>query len=61
MASDATQMQSEKHDALASSTIRVDVGLLDKVMKPMGVTYSMVDMRDPSVVRAALRPETRLV
>ena len=35
--------------------------LLDKVMKPMGVTYSMVDMRDPAVVRAALRPETRLV
>ena len=29
-------MQSEKHDALASSTIRVDVGLLDKVMNLVG-------------------------
>jgi two-component system chemotaxis sensor kinase CheA len=36
MASDSTQMQSEKHDALASSTIRVDVGLLDKVMNLVG-------------------------
>jgi cystathionine gamma-lyase len=35
--------------------------LLDKVMAPMGLTYTMVDMRDPSVVRAAIRPETRLV
>lgn len=35
--------------------------LLDKVMKPLGITYTMVDMRDPAVVRAALRPETRLV
>ncbi len=35
--------------------------LLDKVMKPMGLTYTMVDMRDPQVVRAAMRPETRLV
>ena len=29
-------LQSEKHDALASSTIRVDVGLLDKVMNLVG-------------------------
>jgi two-component system chemotaxis sensor kinase CheA len=36
MASDAIQMQSDKHDALASSTIRVDVGLLDKVMNLVG-------------------------
>jgi cystathionine beta-lyase/cystathionine gamma-synthase len=35
--------------------------LLDKVMKPMGLTYTMVDMQDPSVVRAALRNETRLI
>jgi cystathionine gamma-lyase len=35
--------------------------LLDKVMAPMGLTYTMVDMRDPGVVRAAMRPETRLV
>ncbi len=34
--SDAILMQSEKHDALASSTIRVDVGLLDKVMNLVG-------------------------
>ncbi len=36
MASDTTPIQSEKHDALASSTIRVDVGLLDKVMNLVG-------------------------
>jgi cystathionine beta-lyase/cystathionine gamma-synthase len=35
--------------------------LLDKVMKPFGLEYSMVDMREPSAVRAALRPTTRLV
>jgi cystathionine gamma-synthase/cystathionine gamma-lyase len=35
--------------------------LLDKVMKPLGLAYSMVDMRDPARVRAAIRPETKLV
>jgi cystathionine gamma-synthase/cystathionine gamma-lyase len=35
--------------------------LLDRVMRPMGLTYSMVDMVDPATVRAAIRPETRLV
>jgi cystathionine gamma-synthase/cystathionine gamma-lyase len=35
--------------------------LLDKVMAPMGVTSSFVDMRDPDAVRAALRPETRML
>src|SRR5262249_13725995 len=35
--------------------------LLDKVMKPLGLAYSMVDMRDPARVRAAIRPETRMV
>src|SRR5215510_11214547 len=29
--------------------------LLDKVMKPMGLEYTMVDMRDPAKVRAAMR------
>ena len=36
MVPDAIPMQSEKPDALASSTIRVDVGLLDKVMNLVG-------------------------
>ena len=36
MVSDTTQIPSEKHDPLASSTIRVDVGLLDKVMNLVG-------------------------
>jgi two-component system chemotaxis sensor kinase CheA len=36
MVSDATPIPSEKHDPLASSTIRVDVGLLDKVMNLVG-------------------------
>jgi len=35
--------------------------LLDKVMKPLGINYTQVDMRDLAVVRGALRPETRLV
>jgi cystathionine beta-lyase/cystathionine gamma-synthase len=35
--------------------------LLDKVMAPMGLTYTMVDMRDRASVRAALRPETRMI
>jgi cystathionine gamma-synthase/cystathionine gamma-lyase len=35
--------------------------LLDKVMRPLGITTTMVDMSDPARVRAALRPETGLV
>jgi cystathionine gamma-synthase/cystathionine gamma-lyase len=35
--------------------------LLDKVMRQFGVEYSMIDMRDPVAVRAAIRPTTRLV
>jgi cystathionine gamma-synthase/cystathionine gamma-lyase len=35
--------------------------LFDKVMAPLGITYSMVDMSDPARVRAAMRPSTRLV
>jgi cystathionine gamma-synthase/cystathionine gamma-lyase len=35
--------------------------LFDKVMAPLGITYSMVDMSDPARVRAALRPSTKLV
>jgi cystathionine gamma-synthase/cystathionine gamma-lyase len=35
--------------------------LLDKVMKPMGIAYTMVDMSDPARVRAALQPTTKMV
>ena len=35
--------------------------LLDKVMKPMGLTYTMVDMRDAAAVRAAVQPNTKMV
>ena len=35
--------------------------LFDKVMATMGITSSMVDMSDPAAVRAAVRPETRMV
>lgn len=35
--------------------------LMDKVMKPMGLSSSFVDMRSPDSVRAALRPETKLL
>jgi cystathionine gamma-synthase/cystathionine gamma-lyase len=34
---------------------------LDKVMKPFGLTFTMVDMRDPAKVRAAFQPRTKLV
>jgi cystathionine gamma-synthase/cystathionine gamma-lyase len=35
--------------------------LFDKVMKHFGVDYSMVDMRSPDAVRAAVRPNTKMV
>ncbi len=35
--------------------------LFDKVMRPMGVDSSQVDMTDPARVRAALRPATRMI
>jgi len=35
--------------------------LMDKVMAPMGISSSFVDMRDPAAVRAAIRPSTRML
>lgn len=35
--------------------------ILDKVMKPMGITATFVDMRDLAATAAAFRPETKLV
>jgi cystathionine beta-lyase/cystathionine gamma-synthase len=35
--------------------------LMDKVMGPMGLSSSFVDMRDPKSVKAALRPSTKLL
>jgi cystathionine beta-lyase/cystathionine gamma-synthase len=35
--------------------------ILDKVMAPMGVTTTWVDMTNPASVAAAIRPETKLV
>jgi cystathionine gamma-synthase/cystathionine gamma-lyase len=35
--------------------------LLDKVMKGFGIGYAMIDMSDPSRVRAAIGPRTKLV
>lgn len=35
--------------------------ILDKVMKPMGITASFVDMTDLARTEAAFRPETRMV
>ena len=35
--------------------------ILDKVMAPLGITTSWVDMTNPANVAAAIRPETRLV
>jgi cystathionine gamma-synthase len=35
--------------------------LLREIMQPWGLQFTQVDMRDPANVRAALRPNTRLV
>jgi cystathionine beta-lyase/cystathionine gamma-synthase len=35
--------------------------LLDKVMKPLGITATFMDMRDPGRVAAALTEQTRLI
>ncbi len=35
--------------------------LLDKVMKPLGIASSFVDMTDMDRVRQAIRPETRMI
>ncbi|HEY8430950.1 MAG TPA: cystathionine gamma-synthase, partial [Sandaracinaceae bacterium] len=35
--------------------------ILDKVMKPMGITATQVDMTDPSNVERAIRPETKVL
>jgi cystathionine beta-lyase/cystathionine gamma-synthase len=35
--------------------------LMDKVMGPMGLASSFVDMRNPDSVRAAIRPSTKLL
>jgi len=35
--------------------------LFDKVLKDYGIQFSYVDITDPNLVEAALRPETRLV
>lgn len=44
-------------DDLYGGTFR----LFDKVMGPMGLTSSFIDMTDPSAVRAAIRPNTRMI
>jgi cystathionine beta-lyase/cystathionine gamma-synthase len=35
--------------------------ILDKVMKPLGVAFDQVDLTKPELLRAALRPTTKLV
>lgn len=35
--------------------------LFDKVMTPMGLSASFIDMSDPTAVREALRPSTRMI
>jgi cystathionine beta-lyase/cystathionine gamma-synthase len=35
--------------------------IFDKVMKPMGIQSTPLDMTDPAKVKAAMRPETKLV
>lgn len=35
--------------------------LMDKVMGPMGLSSSFIDMRNPAAVREAIRPQTKLL
>jgi cystathionine gamma-synthase/cystathionine gamma-lyase len=35
--------------------------LFDKVMRPLGIDSSMVNLHDPAAVQAALRPNTRII
>jgi cystathionine gamma-synthase/cystathionine gamma-lyase len=35
--------------------------LFDKVMRPMGIDFTFLDMSDPARVREALRPTTRMI
>lgn len=35
--------------------------LFDKVMRPMGIDFTFLDMSDPARVRAALRPTTKMI
>ena len=35
--------------------------LFDKVMKPMGIDFTFLDMSDPARVRAAIRPTTKMI
>lgn len=35
--------------------------IIDKVMRPMGLEASFVDMRDPTAIREAMRPSTRMI
>ena len=35
--------------------------IFDKIMKPLGVTSTTVDMTDPARVEAAMRPETKMI
>src|SRR5690242_18131664 len=44
-------------DCLYGGTFR----LLGQVMGPLGITSTFLDMRDLSKVRAAIRPETRMI
>ncbi len=44
-------------DDLYGGTFRI----LDKVMKPMGIVTTLVDLTEPSRIDAAFRPETKLV
>ena len=35
--------------------------LFDKVMRPMGIDFTFLDMSDPAAVRAAIRPSTKMI
>jgi len=35
--------------------------ILDKVMKPLGITFDQIDLTQPELLRAAIRPSTKLV
>jgi cystathionine gamma-synthase len=49
------------HIVLPNDLYRGTYRLLDKVLSRFGLEYDLVDQTDPDAVRAAMRPETRVV
>lgn len=54
-------LQAGAHVILGDDVYGGTFRIFDKVMKQFGVAYTSLDLSDPAKVRAAVRPETRLI